>query len=168
MTISNQIFPRIQAGVAQQCRTLLLTVAIGATTISVAPASAYADLTLCNTTASRVGVAIGRKKGNEWIAEGWWNIVSNSCKTLFRGELEARFYYVHALDYDRGGEWAGKAFMCADDKAFTIKGVENCESRGYRRKGFFEVDTQNAESWTIHLSDPRDDTSDSSETSTAQ
>ncbi|MGI9405937.1 MAG: DUF1036 domain-containing protein [Hyphomicrobiaceae bacterium] len=120
------------------------------------PSPARADLTLCNMTASRVGVAIGRKEDGEWIAEGWWNIVSNACKTLFRGELKARFYYVHALDYDRGGEWAGKAFMCADDKAFTIQGVEDCESRGYRRKGYFEVDTQNASDWTIRLADPRE------------
>ncbi|MEL6422775.1 MAG: DUF1036 domain-containing protein, partial [Pseudomonadota bacterium] len=79
--------------------------------------SARADLKLCNMTASRVGIAVGRKEDGQWIAEGWWNIGSNSCETLFRGELKARFYYVHALDYDRGGEWAGKAFMCTADDA---------------------------------------------------
>lgn len=123
--------------------------------------SARADLKLCNMTASRVGVAIGRKEEGQWIAEGWWNILSNACETLFRGELKARFYYVHALDYDRGGEWAGKAFMCTDDKVFTIRGVEDCQARGYRRKGFFEVDTQNAADWTVRLSDPREKSSGS-------
>jgi len=129
---------------------------LSASTIVVVPTDARADLKLCNMTASRVGVAIGRKEDGEWIAEGWWNIVSNACETLFRGELKARFYYVHALDYDRGGEWAGKAFMCTDDKVFIIKGVEDCQGRGYRRKGFFEVDTQNAADWTVRLSDPRE------------
>ncbi|MEL7544396.1 MAG: DUF1036 domain-containing protein [Pseudomonadota bacterium] len=119
-----------------------------------ATSRAQADLKLCNMTASRIGVAIGRKEDGQWISEGWWNIGSNSCETLFRGELKARFYYVHALDYDRGGEWAGKAFMCTADKVFTINGVADCVERGYRRKGFFEVDTQNAADWTVRLSDP--------------
>ncbi len=133
---------------------LLLLSAIG---VDASMNSARADLKLCNMTASRVGVAIGRKEEGKWIAEGWWNILSNACETLFRGELKARFYYVHALDYDRGGEWAGKAFMCTDDKVFTIQGVEDCQARGYRRKGFFEVDTQNAADWTVRLSDPREE-----------
>ena len=37
---------------------------------------AYADLKLCNTTASRVGVAIGYKDAEGWATEGWWNIAS--------------------------------------------------------------------------------------------
>ena len=56
------------------------------------------------------------------------------------GQLVARFY-VHAVDYDRGGEWSGKAFMCTRDKEFTIKGIGDCLARGYDRTGFFEVDT---------------------------
>lgn len=137
-----------------------LLLVLGTAGVVVDPSTARADLKLCNMTASRVGVAIGRKEDGEWIAEGWWNILSNSCETLFRGELKARFYYVHVLDYDRGGEWAGKAFMCTDDKVFVIKGVEDCQARGYRQKGFFEVDTKNSADWTVRLSDPRDDDPD--------
>ena len=33
----------------------------------------------------------------------------------------SRFIYVHALDYDRGGEWAGKNFMCTADRSFAIR-----------------------------------------------
>ncbi|MEX1060395.1 MAG: DUF1036 domain-containing protein, partial [Methyloceanibacter sp.] len=43
---------------------------------------AYADLKLCNTTASRVGVAIGYKDAEGWATEGWWNIASHTCETL--------------------------------------------------------------------------------------
>ena len=42
---------------------------------------AYADLKLCNTTASRVGVAIGYKDAEGWATEGWWNIASHTCET---------------------------------------------------------------------------------------
>jgi uncharacterized membrane protein len=118
--------------------------------------AAYADFKLCNMTASRIGVSIGWEEKGEWIAEGWWIIGSNACETILGGELGARFYYVYAQDYDRGGEWAGKSFMCTADKAFTIKGVEDCRGRGYHRKGFFEVDTQNAADWTVKLADPRE------------
>ena len=40
------------------------------------------------------------------------------------GALVSRFYYVYAVDYDRGGTWGGKANMCTRDKMFTIKGIE--------------------------------------------
>jgi uncharacterized membrane protein len=117
-------------------------------------APAAADLKLCNTTTSRVGVAIGYKDDSGWVSEGWWNVAAQTCEVLLKGTLVARYYYIHALDYDRGGEWGGKAFMCIDDKAFTIKGVQDCQSRGFKRAGFFEVDTNEEKDWTIRLTDP--------------
>ena len=62
--------------------------------------------------------------------------------------------YVHAVDYDRGGEWAGSNFMCSADKSFAIRGVQDCPKRGYKRTGFFEVDTGEAQEWTVRLTDP--------------
>lgn len=118
-------------------------------------APAAAELRLCNTTGSRVGVAIGYRDAQGWITEGWWNLPPKGCETLFRGVLAARFYYVHAVDYDRGGEWSGKSFMCTQDREFTIRGIEDCLARGYDRSGFFEVDTGEQKSWTIQLTDNR-------------
>lgn len=118
---------------------------------STAPASA--DLRMCNTTASRVGVAIGYKDGDGWTTEGWWNVPARSCETILRGPLVARYYYLYAVDYDQGGEWSGRAFMCSRDKEFTIRGIEQCLARGYDRLGFFEVDTQDQRQWTVQLTD---------------
>ena len=115
---------------------------------------ALADLKLCNSTASRVGVSIGYKDSNGWATEGWWNVASNTCETLLKGSLIARYYYIHAVDYDRGGEWAGKSFMCTNNKSFTIRGVRECAKRGFNRTGFFEVDTQEEQDWTVRLTDP--------------
>src|SRR5262249_41010421 len=81
-----------------------------------------------------------------------------SCETLLRGGLVARFYYVYAVDYDRGGEWAGRAFMCTRDKEFTIRGIEDCLARGYERAGFFEVDTGEQRSWTVQLTETGEQT----------
>lgn len=115
---------------------------------------AAADLKLCNTTTSRIGVAIGYKDEQGWVSEGWWNVASQTCEVLLKGTLVARYYYIHALDYDRGGEWGGKAFMCTGDKAFTIRGADRCQEQGYKRSGFFEVDTNEEKDWTVRLADP--------------
>ena len=114
---------------------------------------AAADFRLCNNTSSRVGIAIGYKDKDGWTTEGWWNLATRSCETLLRGTLVARFYYIYAVDYDRGGEWSGQAFMCTRDKEFTVRGTEDCLARGYDRTGFFEVDTSEQQSWTVQLTD---------------
>lgn len=118
-----------------------------------APTPAAADFRLCNRTTSRVGIAVGYKDGDAWSTEGWWNVAANSCETLLRGDLVARYYYVYAVDYDLGGEWAGKAYMCTREKEFTIRGIEDCLARGFDRTGFFEVDTHEQKSWTVQLTE---------------
>ena len=115
---------------------------------------ALADLKLCNSTASRIGVSVGYQDATGWATEGWWNIASQTCETLLKGPVPSRFVYVHAVDYDRGGEWGGKNEMCTADKSFAIRGVQDCAKRGYKRSGFFEVDTGEAKEWTIRLTDP--------------
>ena len=115
---------------------------------------ARADFRLCNNTSNRIGIAVGYKVENEgWTTEGWWNLAARSCEVLVRGALVARFYYIYAVDYDRGGEWSGQAFMCTRDKEFTIKGTEDCLARGFDRTGFFEVDTGEQPSWTVQLTE---------------
>jgi uncharacterized membrane protein len=114
--------------------------------------AALADLKLCNKTDSRVGVALGYKDKEGWASEGWWNVGPNNCETLLKGPLIARYYYIFAVDYDKGGSWGGKSMMCTRDKIFTIRGITDCESRGYQKTGFFEVDTGEETDWTISLS----------------
>ena len=115
---------------------------------------AAADFHLCNNTSSRVGVSLGYKDSDGgWTTEGWWNLPARSCETLLKGTLVARFYYIYAIDYDRGGEWSGQAFMCTRDKEFTIKGTGDCLARGFDRTGFFEVDTGEQRSWTVQLTE---------------
>ena len=115
---------------------------------------ARADLRLCNMTTSRVGISVGYRDQQGWVTEGWWNLNARGCETLLKGPLAARFFYVFAVDYDRGGEWSGRSFMCTRDREFTIRGVEDCFARGFDRSGFFEVDTGEQKSWTNQLKDP--------------
>jgi len=153
VTASRTALPRLPLRAA-----LLAALALVAFVASAAPASA--DFRMCNNTASRVGIALGHKDSEGWITEGWWNIPPRSCETLLRGPLVARYYYIYAVDYDRGGEWSGKAFMCSRDKEFTIRGIENCLARGYDRTGFFEVDTREQRSWTVQLTEAAESSQD--------
>ena len=118
-----------------------------------AASPAAADFRLCNNTSGRVGIAIGYKDADGWVTEGWWNLAPRSCETLLRGNLVARYYYIYGIDYDRGGEWSGQAFMCSRDKEFTIRGTQDCLARGYDRTGYFEVDTSEQKSWTVQLTE---------------
>jgi uncharacterized membrane protein len=118
-----------------------------------APSPAHAELKLCNSTSSRIGVAIGYKDKDGWASEGWWNVDSQSCALLIQDRLRARFYYVYAFDYDKGGEWGGPIPMCTNDVEFTIKGIDHCDGRGFKKSGFFEVDTQEQTDWTVKLTE---------------
>ena len=118
--------------------------------------SARADFRLCNNTGSRVGIALGYKDAEGWTTEGWWNVPARTCETLLRGALVARYYYIYAVDYDRGGEWSGRAFMCSREKEFTIRGIGDCLARGYDRTGYFEVDTGEQRAWTVQLTESTD------------
>ncbi len=149
-TIRKRVLPSL----VQCARTLLALCFLSLLFCTALPAPAQADLKLCNTTPSRVGVAIGYREKNRWASEGWWNIASNTCEVLLTGKLIARYYYLHVIDYDRGGEWSGKDTMCTTDKAFTIYGVKDCLKRDYKRTGFFEVDTKNRHDWTVRIVDP--------------
>jgi uncharacterized membrane protein len=141
-------FPAFRSG------RFLLVAAASALTLGLAPAPARADFQLCNNTGSRVGVAVGYKDPDgTWVTEGWWNLSARACEPVLKGALIARFYYIYAIDYDRGGEWAGQAYMCTRDKEFTIKGNQDCLARGFDRTGFFEVDTGEQRAWTVQLSD---------------
>ena len=136
-------------------RTVIVSSVLVGATVG-APRYAHADLKLCNATPSRIGVAIGYQKQKGWATEGWWNISAKTCETLLKGKVPSRFIYVYAIDYERGGEWAGSTMMCTAEKSFAITGVDNCQQRGFQRSGFYEVDTGDQEEWTIRLTDPQD------------
>ena len=100
-------FPGVRTGI-------LGVVIVGAAVLQADIAAA--DFRICNNTGSRVGVALGYKDSEHWTTEGWWNLSARTCETLMRGTLAARYYYVYAVDYDRSGEWGGRAHMCTREK----------------------------------------------------
>lgn len=131
-----------------------LVVLLAVLWLGVGMSPAQANLRICNKTSSRVGVALGYKDAQGWVTEGWWNMLPGTCETLLEGPLSARYYYLRAVDYDRGGEWGGPNLMCADPKLFTIRDIGECVARGHERAGFFEIDTGELSTWTVQLTEP--------------
>lgn len=142
------------AGRGRALRSVLVSALLGAAALAAMPGDALADLRICNKTSSRIGIAVGYKDQTSWMTEGWWNLPASSCETLLAGPLVSRYYYIYAIDYDRGGEWSGRSFMCTQEKTFTIRGIEDCLKRGFERTGFFEIDTGEQRSWTVQLTEP--------------
>ena len=135
-------------------RLALLTAPLALAAALAATLPARADLRVCNQTANPISIALGYRAERGWQSEGWWVAGPAQCATVYRGELNARFFYLYAADDIGGGAWDGSVFMCTRDDSFTIFSVEDCLARGYERTGFFEVDTQNKSDWTLQLTDP--------------
>src|SRR5258706_11967613 len=134
-------FPRAgvrRSPVSRRAARVLVGAALTVAAFAWSAAPAKADFRLCNNTGNRVGIAIGYKENEGWTTEGWWNISARSCETVLRGALVARFYYIYAVDYDRGGEWVRQALTFTPGKEFSIRGTDDCLARGYDRTGFFE------------------------------
>jgi len=121
--------------------------------VLLAPATAQAGLTICNETAVSQSLAIGFKDGDAWVSEGWWSVESGSCTTPIGGDLKNRYYYYRATA--KGREFRGENIMfCTTSKAFTIRGDENCVSRGYDNSEFRKIDTgKTAKDFTLTLVD---------------
>ena len=115
--------------------------------------SAHASLSVCNRTSRAVKVAIARYDGMQWKSQGWWTLAPTACTAVISSALNARFYYLFAMDGSSGG-WDGTHGFCVSShNRFVIAGRANCVVHGFERKGFFEVDTGNATDYTQTLSD---------------
>ncbi len=56
-----------------------------------------AVLAACNETANLVSVALGYRAERGWMSEGWWQTPPGDCRVLYQGDLQSRFYYLHAV-----------------------------------------------------------------------
>jgi uncharacterized membrane protein len=116
--------------------------ALAVVTFALAAASAQAGLTVCNKGKLPAKVALGRFDGRDWMSEGWWTVASRACADLIKTPLNARYYYLYGTD-NAAGVWdGGTAFCTGRNEKFSIKGRADCAQRGYDRKRFFPVDTQ--------------------------
>ena len=118
----------------------LIPAALIAFVLAMGPARA--GLTVCNKAAQPARVALGRFNGRDWMSEGWWTIAPAKCAVLIKTRLDARYYYLYGTDTASGVWDGGTNFCVAPGNDFSIVGRGDCASRGYDRKRFFQIDTQ--------------------------
>ncbi|MEL7014098.1 MAG: DUF1036 domain-containing protein, partial [Pseudomonadota bacterium] len=116
---------------------------------TLAPGMAIAGLEICNETPKQHSVAIGYQKDGQWVSEGWWNIPAGACQEPVKGDLPARYYYLHAKASGAALQGQGYTF-CTRTDVFTIVGDENCEGRGYAASDFVQIDTGDTAKHHIH------------------
>ena len=134
--------------------------------VCAAPSPANASLVFCNRTQQPLEAALGHREHSDedsadvWISEGWWRIEPGQCSRVYGQPLKERFYFYHAtaLSPNAPGKkpfvWQGKYQFCTDAKAFKVEGDGDCEGRGYRVKGFQQIDIgANARDYTLDFKD---------------
>ncbi|MEP6830762.1 MAG: DUF1036 domain-containing protein [Rhizomicrobium sp.] len=132
-------------------RTPLLAFLTALAAVLAAP-PAFAAFNVCNKSDTATRVALGRFDGTRWTSQGWWTIAPKTCTHLLNGPLQARYYYLYATD-GAGGTWEGKTRFCTTPGTkFLAAGRNDCTSRGFDQRGFFEVDTGKSPEWTQTLS----------------
>lgn len=112
---------------------------------------AQAEFVACNRSFDVVNLAIGRKVGDRFQTDGWWTIGTNQCATIVREPLPSRYFYVFAKDVFGRAIFDGDVPMCVAPKKFTIRGIEDCWTRGLISAEFREIDTGEADRWTLFL-----------------
>ena len=113
-----------------------------------------AEFVACNQSFDVVNLAIGRKIGDQFQTEGWWTVGTNQCATLIKETLSTRYIYVFAQDVFGRSVIYGEVPMCVGVKKFSIRGIEGCWTRGLVAAEFREIDTGEADRWTIFLEPP--------------
>jgi uncharacterized membrane protein len=119
-----------------------------------AGAPAFAEFAVCNQTLDIANVAIAESSSGALKSSGWWVIAPNRCANVVEGVLKSRYVYIHAVDGRGRALLDGKAEFCTDLKQFAIEGQEKCWLRGFTSANFSEIDTKDAQSWTLFLGEP--------------
>ena len=112
---------------------------------------AQAEFAVCNQTLDIANVAIAESSTGTLRSSGWWVIAPNRCANVVEGILKSRYVYIHAVDGRGRMLLDGEAELCTDVKRFAIDGQDKCWLRGFTSASFSEVDTKDAQSWTLFL-----------------
>jgi uncharacterized membrane protein len=126
------------------------------------PVNAWAELRLCNKTASNTTVSIAYvEKGapatttsqhRGVTVEGWFTFTPGECKQLSDIPVANFWVYYHA--YSSQGKWDGAPMLCVPEHPFTasdhFKPAGGTCPTGSRLHGFRRIDTE-ARTYTLTL-----------------
>jgi uncharacterized membrane protein len=113
--------------------------------------TASAGFAVCNQTLDIANIAIAESGTGKLESRGWWVIAPNRCADVINGNLKSRYVYIHAVDARGMAMLDGSARFCTASRQFKVIGGGSCWQRGYTIGIFKEVDTKDAQSWTLFL-----------------
>ncbi|MEI9805661.1 MAG: DUF1036 domain-containing protein [Pseudolabrys sp.] len=134
---------------------LIARIAVPAVLLAASGHPALADFRLCNNTGGRVGgrhrlqgmPRAGRRKAGGTFRR-------RTCDTLLRGALVARYYYIYAVDYDRGGRMVrSRLHVLSRGKNSRFAAPITAWRAATTAPGSSRVDTTEQRSWTVQLTD---------------
>jgi uncharacterized membrane protein len=127
--------------------------------------TAEAGFRVCNRSSQRIDVAFGYPHSQfGWTAEGWWTIQPGNCRTVMKGNLTNRFYYLFATG-SKGGRWQAPegqdgGFFCVQSDRFVFQnrnflhdGKLDCGEHKLQGRHFLVVDTEGASNHIHNLRD---------------
>ncbi|MCP4655504.1 MAG: DUF1036 domain-containing protein [bacterium] len=109
---------------------------------------ADASLEVCNEAERKIWIAVAYMARDGWTSEGWWGVDSGECDRVLMGDSEGKYYYVYAEREDHLRLRGKHTFCVHRPDQFTIKGVEDCITRGHEEERFVEIDTSSEVHWT--------------------
>lgn len=115
---------------------------------------AWPSFTVCNQTFDIANIAIGDATSGQIVTRGWWVIAPNRCADIVVGDLKSRYFYLHAVDVRGNLMLPGDARFCTRPHQFEVEGTTDCWQRGHATGLFQEIDTKDAQSWTVFLREP--------------
>lgn len=133
----------------------LPTLLLGSALALCISSSANASFTVCNQMLDIANIAIGEGVDDAIETRGWWTVAPNRCADIIPDKLKTRYIYVYAIDVRGEILLEGSAKFCTLPRQFRIKGALDCWKRGYTTGRFQEVDTRDAQSWTLFLREQR-------------
>lgn len=139
---------------------LLAALLAGLLGVSVRPAAA--EINVCNRTSYVLTTAIGFDVKGRQVTQGWLALEPGQCRAVIDQPLEKPVFYTfgHTLPAHEGGlrYFSGNTPMCVSGGPgeFNITGQEDCERRGFVRRGFAKVDTDGGETWTTSFTEAKE------------
>ncbi len=112
---------------------------------------AQAQFAVCNQSFDVLNVAVGQAHRDSFRTRGWWRIGPNQCANVIREALTARYFYVYAKDIFGKEVLNGSVPLCIAPDRFRIDGESDCLLRGLIPARFIEVDTEEADRWTLFI-----------------
>ena len=106
-------------------------------------------ISVCNSAAQNMWLAIARREDAGWEARGWWAVEPDSCLRPQSQSIKGQDAHIFALlETPSGGDdlrlKSGAAVpsqFCIAQSRFSSTGRENCADRGYRAAGFRPLPT---------------------------